>query len=78
MFSFCKKEGFEFSHSPEHTFTTSRRSPLSFACLASVESIISTAVIGVWPKEPDLLSKGLVTCEYDNRGRFTLGDISSF
>ena len=22
MFSFCKKEGFEFSHSPEHAFTS--------------------------------------------------------
>ena len=22
MFSFCKKEGFEFSHSPEHSFTS--------------------------------------------------------
>ena len=22
LFSFCKKEGFEFSHSPEHAFTS--------------------------------------------------------
>ena len=22
VFSFCKKEGFEFSHSPEHAFTS--------------------------------------------------------
>ena len=22
VFSFCRKEGFEFSHSPEHTFTS--------------------------------------------------------
>ena len=46
---------------------TSRRSSLSFACLTGVESIISTALIGVWGKEPDLLSKELLTCEYDGK-----------
>ena len=51
----------------DYNKTTSRRSPLSVACLTGAESIISTAAIGMWRKEPDLLSKWLVTCEYDGK-----------